>query len=160
MQNALLEHSAILLTYIKLPFVFKSEIKTLVLSIFEWPLKTGFTVFSPHTVTSFLYSHMIFLSTGCPKSFVDLPALPSQVSCYIPKSCTAIDCCVDIPKTGLSIHSSLDIDLCTNRVSGGIEQETFDFSLFKYEWGKLRPNIHSLVTSIQGNRLSKLSFQN
>ena len=35
------EHSAILLTFIKLPFV----IKIFVLSIFEWLLKTGFTVF-------------------------------------------------------------------------------------------------------------------
>ena len=35
------EHTAILSTFIKLPFV----IKTFVLSIFEWPLKTGFTVF-------------------------------------------------------------------------------------------------------------------
>ena len=34
------EHSAIQSTSIKLPFVFK----TFVLSIFEWPLKTGFTV--------------------------------------------------------------------------------------------------------------------
>ena len=34
------EHSAILLTFIKLPFV----IKIFVLSIFEWPLNTGFTV--------------------------------------------------------------------------------------------------------------------
>ena len=34
------EHSAILLTFIKLPFV----IKIFVLSIFEWPLKTGFVV--------------------------------------------------------------------------------------------------------------------
>ena len=34
------KHSAILLTFIKLPFVFK----TFVLSIFEWPFKTGFTV--------------------------------------------------------------------------------------------------------------------
>ena len=33
------EHSAILLTFIKLPFVKK----IFVLSIFEWPLKTGFT---------------------------------------------------------------------------------------------------------------------
>ena len=32
---------AILSTFIKLPFVFK----TFVLSIFEWPLKTGFTIF-------------------------------------------------------------------------------------------------------------------
>ena len=34
------EHSAILLTFIKQPFV----IKIFILSIFEWPLKTGFTV--------------------------------------------------------------------------------------------------------------------
>ena len=36
------EHSAILSTSIKLSFV----IKIFVLSNFEWPLKTGFTVFS------------------------------------------------------------------------------------------------------------------
>ena len=35
------EHSAILSTFIKLPFV----IKIFVLSIFEWPFYTGFTVF-------------------------------------------------------------------------------------------------------------------
>ena len=40
MQNAHLEHSAILLTFINLPFVFK----IFVLSIFEWPFKTIFTV--------------------------------------------------------------------------------------------------------------------
>ena len=34
------KHSAILSTFIKLPFV----IKIFVLSIFEWPLKTGFTI--------------------------------------------------------------------------------------------------------------------
>ena len=33
-------HSAILLTFIKLPFI----IKVFDLSIFEWPFKTGFTV--------------------------------------------------------------------------------------------------------------------
>ena len=38
------EHSAILSTSIKLPF----SIKTLVLSIFKRPLKTGFTVLSNH----------------------------------------------------------------------------------------------------------------
>ena len=34
------EHSAILSTFIKLPY----SIKTFVLSIFKWPIKTGFTV--------------------------------------------------------------------------------------------------------------------
>ena len=40
MQNAQKEHSAILSTFIKLPCAFK----TFVWSIFEWPLRTGFTV--------------------------------------------------------------------------------------------------------------------
>ena len=39
------EHFAILLTFIKLPF----SIKTFVLYIFEWPLKTGFTVYLEKT---------------------------------------------------------------------------------------------------------------
>ena len=38
------EHSAILSTFIKLSF----SIKTLVLAIFKWPLKTGFTVIIKH----------------------------------------------------------------------------------------------------------------
>ena len=41
------EHSAILLTFIKLPFV----IKIIVLSIFEWPFYTGFTVNCSKIVT-------------------------------------------------------------------------------------------------------------
>ena len=41
LQNAPREHSAILSTFITLPFVFK----TFVLSIFKWLLKTVFTVF-------------------------------------------------------------------------------------------------------------------
>ena len=37
-----LEHSAILLSFIKLPFV----IKSFVLPIFEWPIYTGFLLYS------------------------------------------------------------------------------------------------------------------
>ena len=51
------EHSAILLTCIKLPHGFK----TFVLSIFEWPLKTGFTVYdnSPSTKLAKAAVHML-----------------------------------------------------------------------------------------------------
>ena len=38
--KSIAEHSAILSTFIQLPFV----IKIFVLSLFEWQLKTGFTV--------------------------------------------------------------------------------------------------------------------
>ena len=60
------EHSAKLSTSIKLPF----SIKTLVLSIFKWPLKTGFTVcinslravffFHAFVVDCWLFSKMTF----------------------------------------------------------------------------------------------------
>ena len=61
MQNAPREHSATLSTFIKIPFVFK----TFVLSSFEWPLKTGFTVPSKNSLNLLNYSYMctkIFLS--------------------------------------------------------------------------------------------------
>ena len=59
MQNAPREHSAILSTFIKLLFV----IKTFVLSIFEWLLKTGFTVF--------LFLECEWLNVSTPVSFSD-----------------------------------------------------------------------------------------
>ena len=48
------KHSAILLTFIKLPVV----IKTFVLSIFEWPFHTGFTVLHKE---SFPYMYTYFI---------------------------------------------------------------------------------------------------
>ena len=53
-----LEHSAILLTFIKLPFV----IKIFVLSFFEWQLKTGFTVLAycfQTKLTRCLYAQLV-----------------------------------------------------------------------------------------------------
>ena len=46
-----LEHSAILTTFIKLPFVFK----TFNLSNFEWLLKTGYTVHYNMTTQSIIF---------------------------------------------------------------------------------------------------------
>ena len=55
------EHSAILLTFIKLPFV----IKIFVLPIFDWPFYTGFTVF----VVMGPYVKAVFLKElGAPES--------------------------------------------------------------------------------------------
>ena len=47
--KSIAEHSAILLTFIKLPFV----IKIFCVSIFEWQLKTCFTVFSVNNIVYF-----------------------------------------------------------------------------------------------------------
>ena len=62
------EHSAILSTLIKLPIAFK----TFVLPIFEWPLKTGFTVYQLLTPFAYKHSFCLFLLEfgGSYKSFV------------------------------------------------------------------------------------------
>ena len=52
------EHSAILLTFSKVPFV----INILVLSIFEWPLKTGFTVVSYSYISLARLHHSLSVS--------------------------------------------------------------------------------------------------
>ena len=52
------EHSAIHLTFIKLPFA----IKIFVLSIFEWPFYTGFTVLfkAAYSVTMNIFRKFLF----------------------------------------------------------------------------------------------------
>ena len=56
------EHSAILLIFIKLPFV----IKIFVLPIFEWPLKTGFTVVTALVIRDFPYVTLILVAKDWP----------------------------------------------------------------------------------------------
>ena len=58
------EHSAILLTFIKLPVA----IKAFVLSIFEWPFYTGFTV---HTIFRGLTSRVCNLEIPEPLEATD-----------------------------------------------------------------------------------------
>ena len=67
-QNTLLEHSAILLTCIKLP----SVLEIFVLSIFKWPLKTGLTICSKISNTFlFLFSNKrLVFRPGIHKRFV------------------------------------------------------------------------------------------
>ena len=72
------EHSAILLTFIKLPIF----IKIFVLSIFEWPFYTGFTVRDQLVYLS--SSSMVVLCLGCKSITVNVlkfHTFNSHVSC-------------------------------------------------------------------------------
>ena len=66
------EHSAILSTFIKLPFVI---IKILVLSILEWPLKTGFTELLNISINKYLHK-LEQLSVDLNKVAPSLPVIP------------------------------------------------------------------------------------
>ena len=67
------EHSAILLTFIKLPVV----IKIFVLSSFEWPFYTGFTVpqYALIKACAFIRSCMVFLVINAQKMLLKMSNL-------------------------------------------------------------------------------------
>ena len=93
MPNAPREHSAILSTYIKLPFV----VKTFVLSIFQWPLQTGFTVFNiyltpyklPFVVKTFVLS---IFSVHFTQVLLYSSSLQQMISLYLYKGITCSLC--------------------------------------------------------------------
>ena len=85
-----LEHSAIVLTLIKLPFV----IKTFVLSSFEWPFYTGFTVCDIRTYCIRVMSYFMRLLYLSHKQAVK--AQTSLHSCSVlPELSLAASTCVD-----------------------------------------------------------------
>lgn len=98
-----------------------------------------------------MFTFCDFWITVCPLSFVNLPSLPNVVSCSVPKYCTAVDCCLDVEQIGLSLRAYIDINMCTYIISGGIENQTFSFSLLNYEWGKEYWNIRLLHSSSENN---------
>ena len=78
------EHSAILLTFIKLPFVIN-----IFLSIFEWRLKTGFTVYHPSKLIKaghhypLAKCHLNVVSHGGPMEARDC-MLAGKVTTFLP----------------------------------------------------------------------------
>ncbi|XP_052071180.1 uncharacterized protein LOC127709616 [Mytilus californianus] len=55
--------------------------------------------------------------------------------CYIPHTCTSIDCCVNLPGLHRNIHASVDIDTCNYKLTVDIEKVHLEYSLVDYEWG-------------------------
>lgn len=47
----------------------------------------------------------------------------------------AIDCCITVNPLARNIHAFLDINVCEQTVSVGIEQFQFEFNLIDYEFG-------------------------
>ena len=90
------EHSAILSTFIKLPFV----IKIFVLYIFEWWLKTGFTLYSPKTKSS--QCHYVVMTRRATKLLIAIPAPGSGLS--------AVNVSTATSKCSITFHLRYDQD--------------------------------------------------
>ncbi|XP_076076023.1 uncharacterized protein LOC143046845 [Mytilus galloprovincialis] len=71
----------------------------------------------------------------CSTKIPDKTDLSHYVVCYIPHTCTSIDCCVNLPGLHRTIHASVDIDTCNYKLTVGIEKVHLEYSLVDYEWG-------------------------
>ncbi|XP_076116682.1 uncharacterized protein LOC143084161 [Mytilus galloprovincialis] len=72
----------------------------------------------------------------CPLSIFNLPNIEEMMSCHFTETCTGIECCVEIPYLGLTLHPFFLLDPCQYTLSFGINTINNTFSLFEYEWGK------------------------
>lgn len=66
----------------------------------------------------------------------DLMEMPEYLSCYIPKTCTAVDCCMDFSLLNLTLNFYVSVDTCGYIIRGGLEKFTFELPYSKYVWGK------------------------
>jgi hypothetical protein len=60
----------------------------------------------------------------------------TDISCYVPSTCTAIECCVDSVKLGRTFHVGIALDPCQFVISVGIENFVHNLSLAQYTMGK------------------------
>ncbi|CAC5375019.1 unnamed protein product [Mytilus coruscus] len=68
-------------------------------------------------------------------SVPDMIDISPYGECYIPHTCTSIDCCVNLPGLHRNIHASVDIDTCNYKLTVDIEKVHLEYSLVDYEWG-------------------------
>ena len=60
----------------------------------------------------------------------------SIVTCHPQKSCTGVQCCVQVPHTGIAVEAFVDISPCGHLLQVGIENLKFNRSLYGYKFGE------------------------
>lgn len=77
-----------------------------------------------------------FLISVCPLSFLKVPSLPRELTCHIPETCTAINCCLSVDFLDMTFNTFINIDTCNYILSGCVEKLCFNVTLFDYHWGR------------------------
>ncbi|VDI41394.1 Hypothetical predicted protein [Mytilus galloprovincialis] len=72
----------------------------------------------------------------CPLGIFGMPELPDNMACRFKDTCTGIECCIEIPGLGLTLHPFLIIDPCGYTVNYGVNTINETIRLINYEWGK------------------------
>ncbi|XP_041378093.1 uncharacterized protein LOC121390363 [Gigantopelta aegis] len=70
----------------------------------------------------------------CGSTSVQLLQLPSEARCHITDSCSAIDCCVQIPYVKRTVHLTFNLDICKLTLDLSLENLKYTVSLMEYNW--------------------------
>ena len=79
----------------------------------------------------------------------------SQMTCYLPTRCTAVECCVEVPAISTSFNAHVDIDPCNYMLRIGIEKFSFNKSLDQYSFGEFHLNYKTNILMQQCFNLFK-----
>ncbi|XP_071150838.1 uncharacterized protein [Mytilus edulis] len=72
----------------------------------------------------------------CPLGTLGMPELPGNMACHFKDTCTGIECCIEIPGLGLTLHPFIIIDPCEYTLNYGLNTINETIQLINYEWGK------------------------
>ncbi|KAL5015119.1 hypothetical protein ScPMuIL_009389 [Solemya velum] len=72
-------------------------------------------------------------TNSCPLEDLSL-SLDGPLTCHLQKTCTAVECCVEVTRIRRSFNVFLSLDPCEARLKIGIEKMTYDLSLIDYEF--------------------------
>lgn len=60
----------------------------------------------------------------------------SLATCILQEMCTGVQCCVSVPRLGLSVETFVQISACQHQLRVGIEKLHFNRSLTGYKFGE------------------------
>ncbi|CAC5409208.1 unnamed protein product [Mytilus coruscus] len=70
----------------------------------------------------------------CPLGTLGMPDLPDNMACHFKDTCTGIECCIEIPGIGLTLHPFIIIDPCEYTLNYGVNTINETIQLINYEW--------------------------
>lgn len=83
------------------------------------------------------YLMSIFLAACLKDSGVSKPVIDSNLAtCILQDICTGVQCCVSVPRFGLSVETFVQVSACDHQLRVGIENLQFNRSLFGYKFGE------------------------
>ncbi|KAK3612537.1 hypothetical protein CHS0354_024514 [Potamilus streckersoni] len=68
---------------------------------------------------------------------ITLHYLPAEAACYIPSTCSGVECCIDVNLVRRSFHVYTMLDECNSVLTVGIEKLKFNISLQDFKWDKI-----------------------